>query len=62
VIADTFNNGSCSRVSDGKTLGCDTSEETLTGCCSVETDVTDNYVFFGFEDRVSRWVDDKATA
>src|SRR5271170_2795038 len=61
VITDTFDYCCSTRVTNGESLRSHSSEEALAGRGSVETHVSDDDVFFGFENGILGRVDDKST-
>lgn len=61
VITGTFNNEVSTRVSDGESLGSDTSDETLTRSRTKEADISDDDVLFRLEGGSLGRVDDEST-
>ncbi len=61
VITGTLDDDIRIRVTNGETLGGDTTYERLSGGGTVEADVADDDVLFGLERRLLRRVDDETT-
>jgi hypothetical protein len=61
VVTNTLNDGSCTGVSDGKSLGGDTAEEAATCSSTVQTDVSNENVLLCLENGRAGRVDDQAT-
>ena len=61
VISDTFHNSCCAGVTHCKSFSCHTVDEYLTTCRTVECNVTDDDILFGFITDSFRRIYDKFT-
>ncbi|KAH3660385.1 hypothetical protein OGAPHI_006971 [Ogataea philodendri] len=61
MVTSSFNNGGSTRVSNGESLGCNTSEEGGTRCSTIQTGVTNNDVLLSLELGVLRWIDNQSS-
>jgi hypothetical protein len=61
VVTNTFDNCSSTRVSDGKSLSSNTTEEASTSSSTVQASVTDKDVLLGLENGRTGRVDDQTT-
>ena len=59
MISDTFDHGICAGVADAESFARLAADIGMTGCGTIESDVPDEDIVFGYESRFFLWVDDE---